>query len=130
MNHNLNLGVSTPELTQLALKDLGTLNAMFDDNNLTVGFLKNVAHFNDQQFKDYFWDRTMNIENGLGKLSDQASYATLIAMFCGYIEEYQLPSDTRVRDLIIVNPEPFSLSRTQYCFNSVVTKIINVRTRF
>lgn len=92
MNQNLNLGVSTPELTLLALKDLGTLNAMFDDNNLTVGFLKNVAHFNDQQFKDYFWDRTMNIENGLGKLSDQASYATLIAMFCGYIEEYQLPT--------------------------------------
>lgn len=111
-------------------KTLFMLTSLFDQDKLNVGHLYTAAMNHGQELKDFFWDALATIEGEFDHESPQGKYANLIALLASRIKEFDIDTGKRIRDMVQVNPQPYSLTKEEFECNSIVTKIIKLRSKF
>ena len=116
--------------------ELTQLISLFDRKELLVGDLQAAYDLcaDDMKLlgiltvKDWLWWLCEQVDTKYTYGSAQSKYANMIALFGSGVEEYNLGADVAVQSLIIEDAKPFSLSRQQHYFNSLVSKINALRT--
>ena len=114
----------------LRSKALHKLVSLFDQDNLNVGHLYVAAQNEDKCLKWYFWDLVSEVENDFDYESAQAKYANLIGLLALRVIEFNVDTSKRIKDMVLINPQPYSVSKVDYECNSIVTKIKKLRCKF
>lgn len=114
----------------LRSKALYKLVSLFDQHNLNVGHLYIAAQNENKCLKSYFWGLVGEVENDFDYESPQVKYANLIGLLALRIIEFDIDTSKRIRDMILVDPKPFSVHKVDYECNSIVTKINKLRSKF
>ena len=114
----------------LRSKQLATLTGLFDDNRLNVGHLYTVSSMNDESIKDYFWGLCGEVEKCFEIDSDQAKYANLAGLLTSAIVEFEIDTGKIISDMIIRSPENWKHTKQDLHLDSIVSKMVKLRTRF
>jgi hypothetical protein len=114
----------------LRSKSLQKLVSLFDQDKLNVGHLYTAASNEGKELKWFVWDLVSDVEADFDYESAQAKYANLIGLLALRIIEFKVDTGKRIKDMVLVNPQPYSVHKAEFECNSIVTKMNKLRVKF
>jgi hypothetical protein len=114
----------------LRSKSLQKLVSLFDCDKLNVGHLYTSAQSEGKDLKWYIWDLVGEVEIDFDYESPQSKYANLVGLLALRIIEFNIDTSKRIKDMVLINPKPYSVSKVDYECDSIVTKINKLRIKF
>lgn len=109
---------------------LHKLTSLFDEDRLNVGHLYSACTGSGEDLKGYFWGLACEVDSVFSCDTPQSKYANLIGLLMCRIVEFNVYTGDKIRDMVIENPENFSLTVVEFECNSIVTKIKKLRAKF